>query len=244
MTRKVTRAVARISLGEQDHLELGNLDARRDWGWAPDYVDAMVRAVRHHEAQDYVVATGDVLPLQLAAVAGVSGGGSAVFLAASSAIVPELVDEEHFQSANSLRSTSIVLTDLLGSAIGGVIVAAAGTAGAFGIDAATFVASIAALLFIRPRRTATVRRAGARLRGLRDGGRGAPGRAGSSSDGRTQAAADAAQVHCAARGQQGAHAARVADQARGPVWASTRAVSSSGRGAPLLRPSTAPPRSR
>jgi GDPmannose 4,6-dehydratase len=37
---------------------LGNLDARRDWGWAPEYVDAMVRALRHDEPDDYVVATG------------------------------------------------------------------------------------------------------------------------------------------------------------------------------------------
>ena len=64
------------------------------------------------------------------------------------------------------------------------------------------------------------------------------------SAGPTQAAADAAQVHCAARRQQGAHGARVADHERGPVWASTRAVSSSGRGAPLLRPSSRPARSR
>ncbi|RLV47643.1 GDP-mannose 4,6-dehydratase [Nocardioides mangrovicus] len=58
VTRKITRAVALISQGHQDLLELGNLDARRDWGWAPDYVDAMVRAARHDEPLDYVVATG------------------------------------------------------------------------------------------------------------------------------------------------------------------------------------------
>jgi GDPmannose 4,6-dehydratase len=40
-------------------LSLGNLDARRDWGWAPDYVDAMVRAVRHPAPDDYVIATGE-----------------------------------------------------------------------------------------------------------------------------------------------------------------------------------------
>ncbi len=58
VTRKITQTVARISKGLADELVLGNLDARRDWGWAPDYVDAMVRAVRHHEPGDYVVATG------------------------------------------------------------------------------------------------------------------------------------------------------------------------------------------
>jgi GDPmannose 4,6-dehydratase len=58
VTRKITQAAARISRGEQDELVLGNMDVTRDWGWAPDYVDAMVRAVRHDQAQDYVLATG------------------------------------------------------------------------------------------------------------------------------------------------------------------------------------------
>lgn len=58
VTRKITLGAARISLGRQDEMVLGNLDVRRDWGWAPDYVDAMVRAVRHTEPADYVVATG------------------------------------------------------------------------------------------------------------------------------------------------------------------------------------------
>jgi GDPmannose 4,6-dehydratase len=59
VTRKITRAAARIAEGLEQELVLGNLDARRDWGWAPDYVDAMVRAARHSEAADYVVATGE-----------------------------------------------------------------------------------------------------------------------------------------------------------------------------------------
>ena len=58
MTRKITSTVAAIARGEADELVLGNLDARRDWGWAPDYVDAMVRAARADEPDDYVVATG------------------------------------------------------------------------------------------------------------------------------------------------------------------------------------------
>lgn len=58
VTRKITREVARIARGEATTLMLGNLEARRDWGWAPDYVDAMVRAVRHERADDFVVATG------------------------------------------------------------------------------------------------------------------------------------------------------------------------------------------
>ncbi|RMI13287.1 GDP-mannose 4,6-dehydratase [Cellulomonas triticagri] len=58
VTRKITRGAARIALGLDDTLVLGNLEARRDWGWAPDYVDAMVRAARHDHAVDWVVATG------------------------------------------------------------------------------------------------------------------------------------------------------------------------------------------
>jgi GDPmannose 4,6-dehydratase len=58
VTRKITRAAALIAQGRLDRLTLGNLDARRDWGWAPDYVDALVRAARHDEPMDYVVATG------------------------------------------------------------------------------------------------------------------------------------------------------------------------------------------
>jgi GDPmannose 4,6-dehydratase len=58
VTRKITSTVAAIARGEADELVLGNLDARRDWGWAPDYVDAMVRAAGADAADDYVVATG------------------------------------------------------------------------------------------------------------------------------------------------------------------------------------------
>jgi GDPmannose 4,6-dehydratase len=58
VTRKITAGVARIARGHQDELALGNLDARRDWGWAPDYVRAMVLAARAQEPQTYVIATG------------------------------------------------------------------------------------------------------------------------------------------------------------------------------------------
>jgi GDPmannose 4,6-dehydratase len=58
VTRKVTDGVARIKLGLADHLTLGNLDARRDWGFAGDYVDAMWRMLQQDEPDDYVVATG------------------------------------------------------------------------------------------------------------------------------------------------------------------------------------------
>ncbi|MET8555492.1 GDP-mannose 4,6-dehydratase [Streptomyces sp. NPDC004959] len=58
VTRKITRAVARIRAGLQEHLYLGNLDAVRDWGYAPEYVEAMWRMLQHDEPTDYVVATG------------------------------------------------------------------------------------------------------------------------------------------------------------------------------------------
>ncbi len=58
MTRKVTNAVARIKLGLADSLSLGNLDARRDWGFAGDYVRAMWSMLQQETADDYVIATG------------------------------------------------------------------------------------------------------------------------------------------------------------------------------------------
>jgi GDPmannose 4,6-dehydratase len=59
VTRKVTRAAARIALGLQDGLVLGNLDARRDWGFAGDYVEAMWLMLQQDAADDYVIATGE-----------------------------------------------------------------------------------------------------------------------------------------------------------------------------------------
>ena len=58
VTRKVSQAVARIALGVQDEIVMGNLDAKRDWGFAGDYVDAMWRMLQQDTADDYVVATG------------------------------------------------------------------------------------------------------------------------------------------------------------------------------------------
>jgi len=57
VTRKITRAVARIAAGEQSELYMGNLDSVRDWGYAPEYVEAMWRMLQHDEPTDYVVAT-------------------------------------------------------------------------------------------------------------------------------------------------------------------------------------------
>ncbi|GIG36079.1 GDP-mannose 4,6-dehydratase [Cellulomonas pakistanensis] len=58
VTRKITAAAAAIGRTGTGTIALGNLDARRDWGWAPDYVDAMLRALRHGVPDDFVVATG------------------------------------------------------------------------------------------------------------------------------------------------------------------------------------------
>ena len=59
VTRKVTRAVAHIKAGLQDKLYLGNLDAKRDWGYAKEYVEAMWRMLQQEEPDDYVIATGE-----------------------------------------------------------------------------------------------------------------------------------------------------------------------------------------
>jgi GDPmannose 4,6-dehydratase len=59
VTRKITLAAARIKLGLQDKLHLGNLDAKRDWGFAPDYVEAMWRMLQQDEPDDFVIATGE-----------------------------------------------------------------------------------------------------------------------------------------------------------------------------------------
>lgn len=60
VTRKITRAATRIKLGLQDKLYLGNLDARRDWGHARDYVKAMWLMLQHDEPDDFVIATGEM----------------------------------------------------------------------------------------------------------------------------------------------------------------------------------------
>ena len=58
VTRKVTDAVARIKLGKQKELRLGNIDAKRDWGFAGDYVEAMWLMLQQDKPDDYVIATG------------------------------------------------------------------------------------------------------------------------------------------------------------------------------------------
>ncbi len=64
VTRKITRGVAKIALGMQEKIFLGNLDARRDWGHAKDYVEAMWRILQQPEPEDYVIATGVTTPVR------------------------------------------------------------------------------------------------------------------------------------------------------------------------------------
>ncbi len=64
VTRKITRAATRIKLGLQDKLYLGNLDAKRDWGFAGDYVEAMWRMLQHDTPDDFVVATGESISIK------------------------------------------------------------------------------------------------------------------------------------------------------------------------------------
>jgi GDPmannose 4,6-dehydratase len=60
VTRKITRAAARIKLGLQDELYMGNIEAQRDWGYAKDYVEAMWRMLQQDQPDDYVIATGEM----------------------------------------------------------------------------------------------------------------------------------------------------------------------------------------
>ena len=59
VTRKISKAVARIKNGRQEFIELGNLDSKRDWGYAGDYVEGMWRMLQHETPEDYVLATGE-----------------------------------------------------------------------------------------------------------------------------------------------------------------------------------------
>lgn len=59
VTRKISNSVAKIHLGKQDYIELGNLDAKRDWGFAGDYVEGMWRMLQQDKPDDYVLATGE-----------------------------------------------------------------------------------------------------------------------------------------------------------------------------------------
>jgi GDPmannose 4,6-dehydratase len=64
VTRKIVSTAVRIAGGSKERLKLGNLNVHRDWGWAPDYVDAMWRILQHEKAEDFVVATGKMHSLR------------------------------------------------------------------------------------------------------------------------------------------------------------------------------------
>ena len=64
VTQKIVRAAIRIANGSKERLKLGNLDIYRDWGWAPDYVDAMWRILQQEKPEDFVIATGEIHSLK------------------------------------------------------------------------------------------------------------------------------------------------------------------------------------
>ncbi|MGF1493572.1 MAG: GDP-mannose 4,6-dehydratase [Microcoleaceae cyanobacterium] len=63
VTQKIVGGACRIAAGRQDKLYLGNIEVQRDWGWAPEYVEAMYAMLQHNEPDDYVIATGSTYPL-------------------------------------------------------------------------------------------------------------------------------------------------------------------------------------
>jgi len=64
VTRKIANGVARVKLGKQQHVELGNLESKRDWGYAKDYVEAMWLMMQQEQAEDFVIATGQTHSVQ------------------------------------------------------------------------------------------------------------------------------------------------------------------------------------
>jgi len=64
VTRKITNAIARIMLGLKEKVELGNLEAERDWGYAPEYVEAMWAMLQHEIPEDFIIATGETHSVQ------------------------------------------------------------------------------------------------------------------------------------------------------------------------------------
>ena len=102
VTRKVTQAAARISLGLEEELTLGDLEARRDWGYAPDYVRAMWLMVQRDDADDYVVATGEAHSVQELVEAAFSHVG--------------LDWREHVRSDSALKRGRAELHNLVGDA--------------------------------------------------------------------------------------------------------------------------------
>jgi len=94
VTRKITRAIAAIVAGRQEKLYLGNLDARRDWGYAPEYVEAMWRMLQHDEPDDFVIATGEMHSVR-------------EFLDAAFGLVGRRADDHVVIDARYLRPTEV-----------------------------------------------------------------------------------------------------------------------------------------
>jgi GDPmannose 4,6-dehydratase len=78
VTRKITHAVARVKLGIQEEVRLGNLEAKRDWGYAPEYVEAMWMMLQHPEPDDYVIATGETHSVREFVEAAFGGAGMSI----------------------------------------------------------------------------------------------------------------------------------------------------------------------
>ncbi|MDP9235364.1 MAG: MFS transporter [Actinomycetota bacterium] len=117
----------------------------------------------------YLLSMGQLHVWHLVVLGAITGAGSGILLAAATAVVPQLVTEEFLASANSLTSTSRLLAfALIGPAVGGILVAALGTTVAFSVDAASFLASIGALILIRPR-ALTAPSSGAILTDVKEG---------------------------------------------------------------------------
>lgn len=102
VTRKITKTVAAIADGNARELVLGNLTPRRDWGWAPEYVEAMVRAIRHDTPDDFVIATG-------------VGHSVAEFVAAAFARVG-ITDWQPYVRTDAAYFRSVDPVDLVGNA--------------------------------------------------------------------------------------------------------------------------------
>ena len=64
MTQKIVKAAARIALGSREKLEMGNIGIQRDWGWAPEYVEAMWKMLQLESPEDFVIATGKTVSLE------------------------------------------------------------------------------------------------------------------------------------------------------------------------------------
>ncbi|MBK1882470.1 GDP-mannose 4,6-dehydratase [Luteolibacter pohnpeiensis] len=75
VTKKIVSTVARISRGSDEILELGNLDSERDWGYAPEFVDAIWRTLQHNKADDYIIATGTSTTVRNFAISAFSRAG-------------------------------------------------------------------------------------------------------------------------------------------------------------------------